>query len=182
VHDPHGFPYARLPVQDLMQAWKATGIAYGKPYMLRANFRRVEHVSEEDMIRRSLGPAREWLSMETHGAGAGEDAMPLGSVGNGTAAKQLARMIQTNCTAGLRAHMVYFAVRVGARRLVDGATCLAQIGYRDAAGIMGKQSRLVGSLQYILVQNDFAATAETLDALADTYQELQKAMKEQPSL
>jgi len=176
VHDPHGYPYAKLPVRDLMQAWKAEGISYGKPYMLRSNFRRVERVSEEDVVRRSLGPARKWLSMEIHGMG--EDAMPLGSVGNGTAARQLARMLETNFTAGLRAHMVYFAVRVGARRLADGSTCLARVGYRDAAGVMGKQARLVGSLQYSLVQDDVAAAVGTLEALAETYQELERAMKE----
>jgi len=180
VHDPHGFPYAVLPVRDFMQAWKAEGIAYGKPYMLRTNFRRVELVSEEDVIRRSLGPAREWLSMQVHGKG--EDAMPLGSVGNASAARELARMIETNYTAGLRAHMVYFAVRVGARRLADGSTCLARVGYRDAAGIMGKQARLVGSLQYSLVNKDIAAAVGTLEALAETYQELERAMKEQSPL
>ncbi|KAK1751175.1 NlpC/p60-like transpeptidase-domain-containing protein [Echria macrotheca] len=174
VHDPHGFPYATLPLRDFMRAWKAEGIQYGKPYMLRTSFRRVDAVSEEEVIRRSLNDARRWLSMKD----SGQVEMPPGSVGNGTAATQLARMIETGFNQGLRAHMIYFAVRVGARRLSDGSTCLARVGQTRAADVMAKQARLVGSLQYILVQNDTAAAVKTLGILAETYGELETALGE----
>lgn len=174
LHDPHGFPYATLPLTDFLQAWKAEGVAYGKPYMLRTDFRRVAAVSEENVIRRSIVTARGWLSMEGHA----QHDMPPGSVSNGTAAQQLARMVQTEYTPGLRAHLIHFAIRVGARRLADASACLSRVGYGAAANIMARQARLVGSLQYSLVQDDIAAAVETLGALAGTYEELERALEE----
>ena len=53
LHDPHGHPYATMPVADLLTAWRAGSLGYGKPFMMRSGFRRVEEVAEEDVIRRS---------------------------------------------------------------------------------------------------------------------------------
>ncbi|KAK3293850.1 NlpC/p60-like transpeptidase-domain-containing protein [Chaetomium fimeti] len=142
LHDPHGYPYASLPLRDFMGAWRAAGIAYGEPYMMRTGFRQVGQYSEEDIIRRSLDVARRWLAMH------GEHDLPPGSVGNRMAAEQLALQIREDHAPELRDHLVHFAVRVGARRLADAATCPARIGYTEAASIIGRQARLVGSLQY----------------------------------
>ncbi|KXX72896.1 Uncharacterized protein YobF [Madurella mycetomatis] len=170
LHDPHGFPHATLPLGDFMEAWKAVAIAYGEPYMMRTDFRRVEEVSEEDVIRRSLDNARRWLSMD------GAHDMPPGSVGNGRAAEQLAMLIQTKYDPELRGHLVHFAVRVGARRVADAATCLSRVGYKDAACIMAAQARLIGSLQYSLVEGDIPLATETLRRLAGTYEQLRIAL------
>lgn len=177
LHDPHGFPYATLPVKNFMQAWKAEGVSYGRPYMLRTGFRRVEAVSEEEVIRRSLGAARWWLGMKNGDVEGKKSGMPSGSVGNGAAARQLAEMLETNFTEGLRAHLIYFAIRCGARRLADASTCLARVAEGAAAEIMAKQARLVGSLQYSLTQNDTATAVGALGVLADTYEQLERTLK-----
>lgn len=139
---------------------------------MQADFRRVEVVSEEDVIRRSLPNARKWLSME------GDHHIPPGSAGNGAAAEALAKKIETNFHPGLKGHLVYFAVKVGCRRLADAATCLSRIGYDEAAKIMDKQARLVGSLQYHLVVEDTKTAAAILRALAPTYDLLKVALRE----
>jgi hypothetical protein len=54
---------------------------------------------------------------------------------------------------------MYFAIRVGARRLSDTADCLPLAGYTDAAGIAAEQARLVGSMQRPIVARDFARAA-----------------------
>ncbi|GAB1310696.1 Butirosin biosynthesis protein H, N-terminal [Madurella fahalii] len=172
LHDPHGFPHATLPLGDFMAAWKAASIAYGEPYMMRTGFRRVEEVSEEDVIRRSLAHGRRWLSMDN------AHDMPPGSVGNGMAAEQLATLIQTQYDAELRGHLVHFAVRVGARRVADAATCLSRVGYDEAACVMAKQARLIGSLQYSLVEGDIQTATETLRTLAGTYEQLRIALED----
>ncbi|KAH6843252.1 NlpC/p60-like transpeptidase [Chaetomium sp. MPI-CAGE-AT-0009] len=172
LHDPQGYPYASLPLRDFMEAWRAEGIAYGEPYMMRTGFRQMEKYSEEDIIQRSLDNARRWLAMH------GEHDLPLGSVGNKLAAEELALQIHTNNDPELRDHLVHFAVRVGARRLADAATCLTRIGYREAASIMGRQARLVGSLQYSLVERDIPAAVGTLRTLAGTYEQLSVALEE----
>ncbi|KAK4121766.1 hypothetical protein N657DRAFT_576755 [Parathielavia appendiculata] len=176
LHDPHGYPYATLPLRNFMDAWRAAGIAYGEPYMMRTGFRQVEEYSEEDVIQRSLDSARRWLAMH----GEHEHGLPPGSVANRMAAETLAlRILNSNLDPGLRDHLVHFAVRVGARRLADASTCLTRIGYHEVASIMARQARLVGSLQCSLVEGDIPTAVEALRTLAGTYEQLSVALEEE---
>ena len=76
----------------------------------------------------------------------------------------------------MRAHLTYFAVRVGARRLADAATCLARVGCDEAARVAATQARLVGALQHPLTVRDGAKAAALLRTLAPTYEELKVAL------
>ncbi|KAL7788931.1 NlpC/p60-like transpeptidase [Trichoderma ceciliae] len=170
LHDPHGHPYATLPVSDFMLAWRADRLGYGKPYMMYTDFRNMEQVTEDDVIRRSIATGLRWLSMD------GDHDMPPASKGNQDAVEHLATMVEKNYSPNLRGHLVYFAVRVGARRAADAATCLARVGYGDAARILTKQARLIGSLQYPLVKGDIATVTSILRALAPSYGELKDSL------
>lgn len=170
MHDPQGYPYASLPVADFMAAWSARTLIYGAPYTMRTAFRRIAEVTELDTIRASIPSAIRWLSME------GDLGMPAGSLGNGEAAEALAARIEARCDEGLRGHMIHFAIRVGARRAADAATCLARAGYAEAAQIAGKQARLIGAMQYPLVVGDDAVAAMALRDLAPTYDRLRTAL------
>ena len=102
--------------------------------------------------------------------------MPPGSLGNGEAAERVAQLIEAGAGHGLREHLIYFAIRVGARRLSDTADCLLLAGYADAAQIAVTQARLVGSLQHPMVVGNFAAAAAALRDLAPTYDQLRAAL------
>lgn len=171
MHDPQSFPYATLPLADFMSAWRAETLTYGKPYTMRTNFERERKVSETDAIASSIPVAIRWLSMT------GGFDLPAGSLGNGAAAERLADLIEAGCEEELRDHLIHFAVRVGARRLGDAATCLARIGYHEAARIAGEQARLVGATQHPLVAGDFKTAGAALRALAPTYDELVAALQ-----
>lgn len=166
MHDPQGYPYATLPLADFMAAWEARTLSYGTPYTMRTGFVRRRKVSEPDAIRASLPAARRWLSMKN------VPSTPEGSLGNGAAAEALAGLVGGGCSKGLRAHLIHFAVRVGARRANDAAACLARIGHEKAAGIAAEQARLIGSLQYPLTMRDDATAAAQLMKLAPTYDRL----------
>lgn len=171
MHDPQGYPYTSLPLADFMVAWRAETISYGSPYTMRSGFRQIEKVSEVDVIKASVPTAIQWLSMR------GDHAMPAGSLGNGDAAEGLAALIENGCDAELRGHLIHFAIRVGARRAADAATCLARAGYIEASEIAGEQARLIGSAQHPLVIGDDAAAAMMLRALAPTYDRLLSALQ-----
>ncbi|WP_054311932.1 hypothetical protein [Mesorhizobium sp. 1M-11] len=166
MHDPQGYPYATLPLADFMAAWSARTLSYGTPYTTRTGFVRQREVSERDAISASIPAARRWLSM------AGVSGMPEGSLGNGAAAEALAGLVGGGCDESLRAHLIHFAVRVGARRANDAAACLARIGHEEAARIMASQARLIGSLQHSLVVGDDERAAAALRTLGPTYGEL----------
>ena len=173
MHDPQGYPYTSLPLADFMVAWRAETIIYGSPYTMRTGFRQIAKVSEVDVIKASVPTAIQWLSMR------GDHAMPAGSLGNGDAAEGLAALIENGCDAELRGHLIHFAVRVGARRAADAATCLARAGYIEASEIAAEQARLIGSAQHPLVIGDDAAAAAMLRALAPTYDRLLSALRNQ---
>lgn len=171
MHDPQGYPFASLPLDDFLTAWRAETLDYGEPYTMRTDFRRVREVVEDDAIRASLPAAIRWLSMEH------AQHLPEGTVGNSEAAELLASMIEDGCSDDLRGHLIHFAVRVGARRLADAATCLARVDRADAAQIASDQALLIGSLQYPLTVGLDAEAAAILRNLAPTYPRLLSALQ-----
>lgn len=164
MHDPEGHPYATLPIDDFMAAWRAETVDYvAAPFTMRCAFRQVEQVTEEEAIRRSLPQAVRWLTMTA------AETVPCGSLGNAMAAEWLARKLEGDDDAALRGHLLHFAVRVGARRAADAATCLARIGHDRAADVMAGQARLIGALQYPLAVGNRVEAARLLRELAPTY-------------
>lgn len=137
---------------------------------MRTGFTRRAHVSDVDVVKASIPAAIGWLSMD------GDHTMPPGSLGNGAAAEALAALVETGCDAQLRGHLIHFAVRVGARRATDAASCLARAGYAEAARITAEQARLIGSMQHPLVVANDTAAAAALRALAPTYDMLRSAL------
>ena len=70
LHDPQLYPFAVLPLPDLMQAWSAKGIAYATAtYTLRCGFRARRPVSEAEALARTLETAREMAERRARGAG-----------------------------------------------------------------------------------------------------------------
>ncbi|MDR9857459.1 hypothetical protein RJP21_28090 [Paenibacillus sp. VCA1] len=170
MHDPQGYPYASLPLDDFMDAWRAETIDYGSPFTMRTAFRQVRDVPEEEIIRASIPAAIRWLSMD------GSHDLPAGSLGNGDAAERLAERIEAGCDSELRDDLIHFLIRVGTRRVADAATCLARVGHGQASQIAAEQAKLIGLLQYLLVVGEDATTASVLRELAPTYDRLREAL------
>ncbi|MDA0563610.1 hypothetical protein LG943_04585 [Streptomonospora sp. S1-112] len=199
LHDPQGYPYARLPLADFTSAWSARTVDYGAPFTVRANFRRTAHVRAEEAVAAAIPGAVDRLSGNPAPAvpapvpgdpAPGDPApapgavdpdpappVPPGTLGNGDAALALADLLEAGGADGLRDHLVHFAVRVGARRLADAAACLRAAGRPEAAAVMTGQARLVGSLQHPLATGDFGTAATALRALAPTYDRLRDALR-----
>ncbi|MFD0559552.1 hypothetical protein FB566_0197 [Stackebrandtia endophytica] len=167
MHDPHGHPYATLPITDFAEAWRAERIAWiDQPFVMRTDFHRVTDVNVADALRESLPAAASWLANEYSGV------VPSGTLGTAAALNRLASMLEQGIDNGLRAHLVHFAVRVGARRLNDATVALADIGLHRPASIASEQSRTLGSLQWSLVSRDDRAAATTVRRLSPTYDAL----------
>jgi|GEM_PF-2339777 len=60
----------------------------------------------------------------------------------------------------------------------NAATCLARIGYDEAARIAARQTRLIGALQHPMVTGDDDEAGSRLHALAPTYRTLLTALEE----
>ncbi|MER7584601.1 hypothetical protein [Kitasatospora sp. NPDC097691] len=172
-HDPHGHPWATLPVPAFLAAWQAEKIDYvDRPFVLRTGFTRVRETTEAEALRASLPRAVELL----RGLSTGAADMPPGSLGTAAGLERLAEQVAEGLDPDIRQVMEKFAVRAGARRLSDASTALAGIGLRTAAEVLGRQARILGGLQYPLVVQDDAAVIAGLRALAPTYEELRAAL------
>ena len=165
-HDPHGHPFATLPVADFLASWSANSFGYpAEPFTMRTEFRREYRVDPLQAMREALPSARRWLT------GANSDS-PSGAA----AALRLAELVEAGLDSETRAHLVHFAIRVGARRLADAAVWLGRIELDDAAGVLASQARLVGGLQLPMVQGDPSSAARLLRGLAPTYALLGEAL------
>jgi hypothetical protein len=162
-HDPHGFPFATLPVDEFAAAWESVSFEYAaEPFTMRTGFRRVREVAIADALRASLPVARRLLTPDGESPGA--------------AVERFAGQVAAGLTARHEGHLGHFAVRVGARRLADAAAWLGWLGLADAAAVAERQARLVGELQYPLVRRDRERVLELLARLAPTYAELDAAL------
>ncbi|MFJ8043869.1 hypothetical protein ACIRBX_25545 [Kitasatospora sp. NPDC096147] len=174
LHDPHGHPYATLPVADFVAAWEAKSVAYtDQPYGMRSGFVREREVGAAEALRASLPGAVRWLT------GRRELPMPPGSLGGAAALEALADRVEAEggLPAGVRDLLQHFGVRVGVRRLADAAACLDGPGLSRAAAEAAGQARLLGALQHPVVVGDTTAVAAGLRRLAPGYDRLRSALE-----
>ncbi|TCO51998.1 hypothetical protein EV646_101994 [Kribbella antiqua] len=171
MHDPQGFPYATLPLEAFVAAWRADSIGYKRhSYGMRSGFRRVQGIGADDALRASVPAAAAWASLRD------DVEVAPGTVGNEAALERFADLLEQGMDPGIRGLMTHFAVRVGARRLADGAVAMNRIGLRGAAEILDSQARMVGSLQYELTAGSPQVAASIVRKLAPTYAELADAL------
>ncbi|WP_030104911.1 hypothetical protein [Actinoalloteichus caeruleus] len=167
LHDPQGYPYARLPWAQFRDAWRADTVDYATPFTMRTRFVRERDVAPADALRASPPRALHWLRGDT---------APPGALANHDAALALADLLSTR-PEDVQEHLIHFAVRVGARRLADAAHCLRTVDLPEASRVLTRQARLVGALQHPLVTGDTATAARLLVDLAPTYEELRASIQ-----
>jgi len=168
VHDPGGYPFAVLPTTDLMQAWQAQRIGYGKrPYNLRAAFRQVERVTRAEMLARTIPTIREEASEDPGGP------IVYGSV---QALRLVAEVFRDEVPAPFADEMIYFVIPLGARRCMDAAGFLREASLEDAANCAARKAKLFGQAQYHAVQGQWDHVADIFENLADAESKLISAL------
>ncbi len=167
VHDPAGYPFAMIPLDDFMVAWEAKTIDYGPSagllrYVLRCGFHQAEPLSRAESLQRMVTRIRELNSYSWEGP----------QVFGGPAAfRALAKDICTESAERQRGHLIWFALPLGARRCTDGATFLAEAGLSAGADCMERKAKLYGEALYDAVHRRW-------DALACRFEDLAKAEQE----
>ena len=158
LHDPQLYPFAVLPLPDLMQAWSAKGIAYATAtYTLRREFRARRPVSEAEALARTLETAREMA-----------DGVPAGPVayGGASAFGRAAELLRGRPPEPFIGMLTYFGLPLGARRCGDAAGFFERVGKPEAARVMVEKGEAYGEAQYHAVRRDWARAAEVFDRLA----------------
>jgi hypothetical protein len=159
VHDPKGFPYATLPFDALLQAWRAERIPYiDETYTMRADFRQLEMVSRKAMIERTLPYIRENVQRDPNGPEV------YGSV---RALHMLAETLHAEVPEHLAGHLLYFALPLAIRRNLDAQAFLIEGNRPEAAELREQQARLLGQAQHPGVQHSWSSVAALIEQVAD---------------
>ena len=159
VHDPQFYPFAALPVDDLMRAWNATELGYATgAYTLRGDFREERQVSTDAMLEDTLKNARELIH-----------AIPSGPVvfGGSKAFRLAAEVIRNRPPQAFAGMLVHFVLPIGARRCLDAADFMKSVGQTEAAEWMVKKAESYGLAQYYASQEDWKGTEGLFERLAE---------------
>jgi len=159
VHDPQCYPFAVLPVDDLMRAWNATDLGYATSvYTLRGDFREDRHVSIDDMLKATLENARELIH-----------AAPSGAVffGGSKAFRLAAEVIRGGPPKDFAGLLVHFVLPIGARRCLDAADFMKSSDQAETAEWLVKKAESYGLAQYYATNEDWKSTEGLFEALAE---------------
>ncbi|ONI79834.1 hypothetical protein ALI144C_24185 [Actinosynnema sp. ALI-1.44] len=157
LHDPESHPYATLPIAQFVAAWEGKAVTYStESFVLRSKFVRDRAVSEVDALWASVPQAIRWLD------GASDAVLEMAS---------------RSFDADTRTLWAHFGIRVGTRRLADASANLAALGLTESARVLDEQARLVGGLQYPLLNDDDLAVADGLRRLSPTYNRLRDVLE-----
>jgi hypothetical protein len=168
LHDPAGLPYAVLPVEHLLPAWRADRIGFKLgPYTMRHRFRRVTTVTRSAMIERTLPVARRNTLANPGGPE---------TFGGAEALVQLARQLRSEVTEGLERNLLGFSFPTAARRSVDAACFLTKGGHDEAAALVGQRATLWGRATSAAARREWGLAADTLDEMAEIERSLAGAL------
>jgi len=174
IHDPEGFPSVHLPFPRLEQAWRAEKIPYHRGYYRYWTRPNRSRRPAADALYTSLLQAFREVYSEAEKIASAE----ILSI-DGEAILTLARHVKNDkLSPAERGFMVFFSLKLGARRALDFASFLEQ---RDPelAELKRIQSRLFGQCQSHAVQRDWNRLAESLTELADTEKKFRDAIMDQ---
>ena len=168
VHDPQFYPFAVLPVDDLMRAWNATELGYATcTYTLRGDFLEERQVSTDDMLEDTLKNARKLIH-----------AAPSGPVfyGGSKAFRLDAEVIRDRPPQAFAGMLVYFVLPIGARRCLDAADFMKSTGQTEGAEWMVKKAESYGLAQYYATQEDWKRTEGLFEQLAEIEDRIAECM------
>jgi hypothetical protein len=158
VHDPQLYPFALLPVDDLIRALYGKDLGYTEQaYTLRFNFQAQRKDTRAAMLDATLQNARK-LS-RAHPAG----PVAYGGPGAFTRAAEMLRHSPTDDFVGL---LIQFALPVGARRSIDAACFLQEVSRSEVAKLFITRAEILGKAQYYGTQQQWDIAAGLFDDLA----------------
>lgn len=166
LHDPQFYPYAVLPMTELMQAWNASSIGYiDQTYTLRHSFREQFKVSRSQMITETLNVAKKLQTDVLEG--------PVAYTGV-PAFEQVLELLHKTPSPVFAGLLTHFALPIGARRSVDAMQFTQEAGKNKLSKLYESKAKLFGSSQYFIASQDWKKVVENFKNLAEIEGQLGK--------
>ena len=163
LHDPAGFPSVFLSLKDLAQAWKAEDIGYRRGYYRYwINPKRIHRPAEKEVFNRAIQFFKSLYNKSR------ELAVSDGwVVGRDAIVTVINRLKNDKVSVNEKAHFIYFALPLGAKRALDFASFFDRYD-RRLADLKRQQAELFGSGHICAIQKDWVGLANILENFADT--------------
>jgi hypothetical protein len=171
MHDPEGFPSVLLPFRQLELAWRADMIPYHRGhYRYWTRPRRVHTLTRDELYDSTLKSFKAVYS-EAESIAAKQN-MTIDAKAITTLAKHVK---QDKVSPAERGFMVFFSLKLGARRALDFANFFGSKN-PGLAHLKEKQAELFGAAQTFAVQKKWAKVADSLEQLAQVETEFRDAL------
>jgi hypothetical protein len=171
MHDPEGFPSVLLSFRQLELAWRADMIPYHRGhYRYWTRPRRVHTLTRDELYDSTLKSFKEVYS-EAESIAAKQN-MSIDAKAITTLAKHVK---QDKVSPAERGFMVFFSLKLGARRALDFASFFGSKN-PGLAHLKEKQAELFGAAQTFAVQKKWAKVADSLEQLAQVETEFRDAL------
>ena len=171
IHDPEGFPSVLLPFRQLELAWRADSIPYRRGhYRYWTRPRRVRRPSQDELYDSTLKSFKEVYS----------EAENLAAKQNWTIDAKAITTLSKHLKQGKvspteRGFMVFFSLKLGARRALDFASFFGSKN-PELARMKERQAELFGAAQTFAVQKKWTKVADSLEHLAQVETEFRDAL------
>jgi hypothetical protein len=171
IHDPEGFPSVLLPFRQLELAWRADSIPYRRGYYRYwTHPRRIRSPSRDELYGSTLKSFKEVYS----------EAESLAAKQNwiidAKAIETLSKHVKHDkVSPAERGFMVFFSLKLGARRALDFASFFGSKN-SELARLKEKQAEVFGALQNLAVQKKWTRVADSLEQLAQVETEFRDAL------
>jgi hypothetical protein len=178
LHDPEGYLYARMKLQDFLESWKAEKVPYKQgSYTMISNVRKRESVAMDKVNNRILKFASDNLNEEPPKIGV--DYVGVGPSAMRQLAEDLARLKPVEAWRSL----FYFSFPVSGQRCHDVALFLSRISGRhfshDAAGLKLDQSVIYSELRGQTREKRWGAISKGLLRIAELEDRFKGIIKDQ---
>lgn len=171
LHDPAGYPYVWLPLEQLDLAWKAERIKCSQgSYRYWLSPERIESPSVELVYERSL---RLFQSRYKQQAIYGTDSNYV--VGTNAILAKAEHIRSGNLVHGEIEHLIHFALPLGAKRAMDFSRFFAG-SHTQLAHLKELQARLFGKCQSAAMLQEWCVLADTLEQLSEVEGEFEAAV------
>ncbi len=169
LHDPEGYPYISIALNDFLKAWQAEWVDYtADAYQMWGRLRQVRQPSADEVYEATEEQVRSIIARQR--AGKAPYEVEVGAA----AMHALAEQVKDGIPEYLRGHLVYFLLPLAAKRCADYARFYAPYDVMRA-GLKGQQGQACGDAFVAMGRQNWSAMAEALHRVADLEQQFQQA-------
>lgn len=171
LHDPAGFPFVFLSLDQLDKAWRAERISYRQGvYRYLTSLKRINFPTEEEIYNQAMS-----FFKSIYQRGEDTDVKEKWFTGKEAIDICAEKILKEGASEKEIGHFVHFALPLGAKRALDFAAFFEPFD-PNLARLKQNQAELFGTSHTYAVRKDWQSLGKTLRQLAEVEEEIKNAV------